>query len=239
MNIIRVKDYEEMSRITAACLLGYLNLGYERRVNLAITGGSTPVRAYEYVRDFTKGTMLPDVHYYNFDEIRSKDGTPMTLDSLRELYYEPCGIPEDKIEIFSEINYQDYDQKIARDGGLDLIVMGLGSDGHFCGNVPGTFDDFGSGCRSVDSRVTEHVKELIAGASGGEDQMPDFYVTFGPATVMGARKLLLIVNGIKKAGILKQVLEGPVTPQIPASVLRLHPNITLIADAEAASLLEK
>lgn len=238
MRIIKTKDYDEMSRITASYLLGYLTKGYERRMNLAITGGSTPLKTYEYVRDMMNGAPLPDVHYYNFDEIPVKGGEPATLASLKELYFDPCNIPENKIEVFHEENYKDYDNKIAEDGGLDLVLMGLGSDGHFCGNVPETFDDFGLGCRSIDCRMTDHLKDLIAGACGGEDKMPDSFVTFGPTTVMAARKLILIVNGEKKAGILKKVLEGPITPSVPGSILRLHPDITVIADAQAAKFLD-
>lgn len=238
MNLVKTKDYDEMSRVAAAYLLGYLTEGYERRVNLAITGGNTPLKTYEYVRDMMKGAPLPNVHYYNFDEILVKGSEPATLSSLRELYFEPCEIPENCIEVFHEGNYKEYDKKIAEDGGLDLVLMGLGSDGHFCGNVPETFDDFGLGCRSIDCRMTEHLKELIAGASGGEERMPDTFVTFGPATVMRARKLILIVNGEKKADILKKALEGPITPMVPSSVLRLHPDITIIVDEEAAQTLD-
>ena len=80
---------------------------------------------------------------------------------------------------------------------------------------------------------------LIADACGGSENVPDQFVTFGPATVMEAKKLILIVSGEKKAEILKKALEGPVTPEVPASVLRLHPDITVIADRAAASRLKE
>lgn len=144
-----------------------------------------------------------------------------------------------QIETFDEHNYRTYDQKLRADGGLDLVLMGLGGDGHFCGNIAGSLADFGVGCHTVDSDLNEWLMGLLADACGGSENVPDQFVTFGPATVMEAKKLILIVSGEKKAEILKKALEGPVTPEVPASVLRLHPDITVIADRAAASRLKE
>lgn len=239
MKLNIVENYGELSRRTALQLLAVLAQGCEKRVNVSITGGATPAGAYEYVSPLLRGLELPNVHYYNFDEIPMKNGGKATLDSLRELFFRPCGIKEEQIETFDEHNYRTYDQKLRADGGLDLVLMGLGGDGHFCGNIAGSLADFGVGCHTVDSDLNEWLTGLLADACGGRENVPDQFVTFGPATVMEAKKLILIVSGEKKAEILKKVLEGPVTPEVPASVLRLHPDITVIADRAAASRLKE
>ena len=239
MKLNIVENYGELSRLAALQLLAVLAQGCEKRVNVSITGGATPAGAYEYVSPLLRGLELPNVHYYNFDEIPMKNGGKATLDSLRELFFEPCGIREVQIETFDEHNYRTYDQKLRADGGLDLVLMGLGGDGHFCGNIAGSLADFGVGCHTVDSDLNEWLMGLLADACGGSENVPDQFVTFGPATVMEAKKLILIVSGEKKAEILKKALEGPVTPEVPASVLRLHPDITVITDRAAASRLKE
>lgn len=235
MHLMITENYEEMSKMAALHLLAVLAEGCKKRVNVAITGGSTPKGAYEYVCRLLRGLSPAGVHYYNFDEIPMKDGEGATMASLRELFFDPCSISDEQIERFDEHNYRTYDQKLKEDGGLDLVVMGLGEDGHFCGNIAGSFTDFGTGCHTVDSFLNEQLAALLEDACNGKENIPEYFVTFGPKTVMCAKKLLLIVNGKKKAEILKKVLEGPVTPEVPASVLRLHPDITVIADREAVS----
>lgn len=239
MNLIITKNYEEMSKMAAVRLLSAIVQGVEKRVNISITGGSTPVGVYEYVSKFLKPMDLPGVHYYNFDEIPGKGKEGATIASLRELFFKPCNIAENQIEKFTVQNFRTYDRKLKEDGGLDLVFMGLGEDGHFCGNIAGSFDDFGIGCHTVNSYLNKWLTGLMEEVCQGKENIPDYFVTFGPKTVMCAKKLLLIVSGEKKAAILKKALEGPVTPAVPASILRLHPDITVIADGASASELKE
>lgn len=119
------------------------------------------------------------------------------------------------------------------------MLLGLGCDGHFCGNISGAFEDFGQGCYAVDSYFNEELTGLLADACGGMDNVPDRFMTFGPSTVMKSRKIILIVNGEKKSEILRKALEEPITPKVPASILRIHPNLTVIVDKAAASGLRR
>lgn len=237
MNLIIAEDYENMSRTAAMELMGWIMKGKGKRVNLAVTGGKTPARMYEIIRDFLKDNRFENVHYYNFDEIPVKGGPSLTIDTLNRLFFHPCMIDGAQIEIFDEKNYMHFDKKLKEDGGIDMIMLGLGSDGHFCGNLSGTLNGFGEGCRAVSNHLNEGIEKRLAFLSGGMDKMTDYYVTFGPATVMGCKNIVMIVSGTEKAEILKKVLEGPVCEEIPSSLLRLHPNFTVIADKEAASLL--
>lgn len=237
MRFIHAKNYEDMSFLAVSKLLAIMQKNC--RINLAITAGNTPKRLYEMLApcvanmsDFT------NVHYYNFDEIpNSKDPRiGVTMRNLRTLYFDPAKIKEEQIHPLTVDNYDQQDKNLAQAGGLDLILMGLGGDGHFCGNMPG-YTKFGN--NTVLLPFPEERKQDFANMEweGDKSLVPDTFVTMGPRSVMKARQLLLIVNGSSKAGILKQVLEGPVTEDIPASLLTLHPNITIIADQEATSKL--
>lgn len=131
MNLIFTKDYENMSRVAAMELMGWIAQGKNKRMNLAITAGSTPVRMYEIIQDFLKENTFEKIRYYNFDEIHVKNAPSLTIESLYRLFYRPCHIDESRIEVFDEHNYQTYDEKIAQEGGIDMIMIGLGLDAVF------------------------------------------------------------------------------------------------------------
>lgn len=237
MKLIVTEDVEQMSQLAARHVVEYMLK--PRRVNLAITAGKTPKRMYELLTASVKGKdWLKNVHFYNFDEIpfRGKTGEGVTITNLRGLFFTPASISEDNIQKLTVDNYHDHDARIAQQGGLDLVVMGLGADGHFCGNLPNTthFHDM-----TTEVPIAGEMVNMVAhGELGGDFSLvPDSYVTMGPKSIMAAKNLLLIVNGEGKAQALKGMLEGPVTEQLPASVLQLHPALTIIADKAAVSAL--
>lgn len=209
MKMIITETYEEMSTVAAQHILGTM---YEnRRTNIAITAGTSPIRTYKHA---------------------SRPG--ITISALNDLFLKPANIPAENIHALDENNYQAFDSMIKQDGGLDLFVMGIGADGHYCGNLPGTttFQDLTSKV-PCDERLKNRIGRLFT----NKNEIPDFYVTMGPKSVMQARKLVLIASGKEKAAIIKEAFFGPVTPEIPASILQLHPHITIIIDKDAASEL--
>ncbi|MBM7690096.1 6-phosphogluconolactonase [Enterococcus ureilyticus] len=232
MKIIIEKDFEAMSETTKNILLGHMS--QDKRVNLSITAGNTPVGVYKRMVDIVKDS--PDyanVHYYNFDEIPVADQAEgITITDLRKLYLTPANINEANIHPLTVENYAEQDKRLAMAGGLDAMLIGLGGDGHFCGNMPTT---------TSFENLTYKIKVT------GEEPwfVPDMmeagleFVTMGPVSVMRVKHLILIVNGEKKAEMVKKVLRGPVTEELPASVLQLHPNLTVILDEAAASELDK
>jgi len=236
MKLIVVDNYEELSQLTAAALLGYM-LNTQGRINVAVTGGNSPIRAYEILSDKIRGKdYLNNVHYYNFDELpyRTKDAEGITVSDLRRIFYEPAQIPESQIHKLDENNYTEFDAQIAKDGGLDLILMGIGADGHFCGNLPGTteFKDFTSRVNT-----TPELKEMMKAHYDDPADVPDYYVTMGPASVMAAKNLLLIASGKGKADIINKFVHNNVSAEYPATLLKMHPNLTVIVDKDAAALL--
>ncbi|ALS02862.1 6-phosphogluconolactonase [Enterococcus silesiacus] len=238
MKVILTKDYDELSKVAAQMLLGEMFQRHER-VNLAITAGTTPIGMYEkLVAEVRDKDYFDNVHYYNFDEIPYKSGRRegVTIGDLRELYFTPAAISDEQIHVLDGENYEDQDRRIAEAGGLDAILLGIGADGHYCGNLPSTtsFNDFTT---KVD--CDDAMKERIAPHFEDRAETPDFYVTMGPRSVMNARHLILFASGEKKAKIMKAFIEGAITDEIPASILKMHPHLTVILDEAAAKLLDK
>lgn len=229
MKILVEKNYEAMSELTKNILLGYMS--NDRRVNLSITGGKTPVLVYDKLAEIVKDS--PDysnVHYYNFDEIPvSGQAEGITISDLRRLYLTPANIKEENIHPLTVENYAQQDRVLSEVGELDAMLIGLGGDGHFCGNMPNT----------VDFTNLTYKVSITGTESWFEPEMGDIkeFVTMGPVSVMRVKHLILIVNGSAKAAMVNQALTGPITEEVPASILQLHPNLTVILDEEAASEL--
>lgn len=239
MNIIVTEHWEEMSQLSANYLLGHMNKN--RRVNLSITAGQTPLRMYELLSPAVRNKeYYSNVHYYNFDEIpfRNSDREGVTISNLRKHFFTPAEIPEKRIHKLTIDNYDGYDEKIKYDGGLDALILGIGADGHFCGNSPGKTK---WGNRTVKLPIfKEHFQEIADHEFGGNlPDVPDYFVTMGPRSVMSAKQLILIASGIHKSEIVKEALEGEVDEMLPASILKLHPELIVILDKDAASKLEE
>lgn len=237
MKVIVTKDYEEMSQTAAAYALKYMHSD-KARVNLSITGGTTPARMYEILTPFVKDKKnFHNVHFYNFDEIpyRKEDREGVTISGLRKQFLTPAGIPEENIHKLDHTNYQTQDTRIAEAGGLDAVILGLGWDGHFCGNLPGTTKP-GDGTSRVE--CDEYLRSrLFEEFNNVEEDVPDYYVTMGPRSIMQAENIVMIASGKRKAEPVKKLMSGVVDPGVPATVLTLHPHFTLILDEDAASLL--
>lgn len=235
MKLIIEENYDQMSRVAANVLLGQMY--QNKRINLAITAGSTPVKMYQYLAEDVKNKpYFNNVHYYNFDEIpfKKRGGYGVTMSNLTRLFFEPAAINSGNIHVLDEKNYQTQDARVEQAGGLDLILLGIGTDGHYCGNLPGTttFEDLTS---LVKDTATKQMKAILLDEVGGDEaERPDFYVTMGPKSVMQAKVIVLFASGKKKATIIKKAFFGPVTNEVPASLLQTHPNLTLILDQEAA-----
>lgn len=237
MKVIKVKDYEEMSQVAAENVLGYMYK--EGRVNLSIAGGTTPKRMYEILVPRVKGKeQFKDVHFYNFDEIpyRKEDREGVTISGLRELFLTPAEIKEENIHKLDHANYTMQDERIKEDGGLEMVILGLGWDGHFCGNLPQTtkFGDLTSRVE-CDQRLHDRILEEF---NNVEEDVPDYYITMGPRSIMQARNIVMIASGKKKAEAVKKLLSLEVDKNVPATILTLHPHFTLIVDEEALSLVE-
>ena len=242
MRIIKVTDYDEVSVRTANMILGQVNLKPDAVLGLA-TGGS-PVGAYKKI-----------VEAYNNNEIDFSEVTTINLDEYRGIkrsheqsYWsfmhrnlfdhvniDPAHINlPDGTNMDAEAECKRYDEVIRSVGGVDLQLLGIGHDGHIGFNEPHDAFDLGTHCVDLAQETIEANKRFF---DGNEALVPKQAYTMGIKTIMQARKVLMVANGKGKAEIIKKAFFGPVTPEVPASILQMHPDFTLVGDEEALSLI--
>ena len=237
MKIYCAKDYEQASRITANILAAQIIL--KPNCVLGLATGSTPIGAYEnLIKRYEAGDLdFSSVHSINLDEYRGL--TPSNSQSYRYFMnthlfdhvnidkkntFVPDGLEEDK-----EKACQDYDEIIRSHGGIDLQLLGLGHNGHIGFNEPG--DSFAKTTHCVtlaESTVAANAR-FFASAS----EVPKEAYTMGIQSIMQAKKILVMVCGKDKKEIVQKSLYCSITPQVPASVLQLHPDVILVGDEAA------
>lgn len=240
IRVIQKKNYEEMSR-QAATLIGAQVLLKPDSV-LGLPAGRTPIGTYEELirmnkegsLDFSKvrtvsldeylGLTPGNVHSFRFfmDSILF---TRINIDPFSTFIPDGCAPDQGKACL-------DYDGVISDLGGIDLMLLGIGQNGHIGFNEPN--DTFIAGTHVVD--LTEDTRKANSRMFEDPEDMPRRAVTMGMAAIMQARRILLIANGAAKANALHAAIDGPITPQVPASILQLHPDVTVIADEEALGI---
>jgi len=245
MRFIKVKDIHELSEVFAHEMLKHIYTNKER-VNIAITTGTTPIEGYKILGPQIKGKrFLDNVHYYIFDEFWYKDDkVGICREALDRKFFQYTDVKEENIHNLMPGSETGYDEKLARDGGLDMICMGIGTNGHFCGNQPGTFSTWDEGTHAIDGHCTPVVEQLLVDLlhnnlhSDDESRIPDHYISMGPKTVMSAKHLVIILSGENKAEIAEKMFFGPIDVDCPASIFQLHQDVTVIIDEAAASRIK-
>ena len=214
----------------------------KRKPNAILGGatGSTPLGLYaELVRLNKAGEIsFKDASSFNLDEYVGLDGThdQSYRYFMDHNLFDHIDIDKSRTRVPSGIDVSDpaaYDKEIEAAGGVDLQLLGIGNNGHIGFNEPGT--PFGSLTHIVE--LTESTQEANKRFFKSIDEVPTHAVTMGVKTVMQARSIILMAIGPAKAPIMKEMLQGPVTENVPASVLQLHPDLTVYMDYEAAKLL--
>ena len=227
--------------IAALAAQQYVDL-LKRKPNAILGGatGSTPLGLYaELVRLNKAGKItFKDASSFNLDEYVGLDGThdQSYRYFMDHNLFDHIDIDKSRTRVPSGIDTSDpaaYDKEIAAAGGVDLQLLGIGNNGHIGFNEPGT--PFGSLTHIVE--LTESTREANKRFFASIDEVPTHAVTMGVKTVMQARSIILMAIGPAKAPIMKEMLQGPVTEKVPASVLQLHPDVTVYMDYEAAKLL--
>lgn len=234
MKKIIVKSYEDMSELMVSILLG--EMVKDKRTNISITGGSTPIRVFEILSEKFKlmKDVLNDTYFYNFDDAEI-EGVSTTNTLLKKQFYDTAEVNSDNIVSLTVHNYLHYDEEIKKHGGLDLMMIGLGMDGHFCGNMPYAAD-FSKETYAI------NIEKKYPWYSNWEEMcknctIPEYFVTMGFKSLLKTKHLVMIVNGKKKAEAVKRMLTEDINNSFPSTILRMHPNFTLILDEEAASAL--
>ena len=232
---------DSAEKIAALAAQQYVDL-LKRKPNAILGGatGSTPLGLYaELVRlNKAREISFKDASSFNLDEYVGLDGThdQSYRYFMDHNLFDHIDIDKSRTRVPSGIDVSDpsaYDKEIAAAGGVDLQLLGIGNNGHIGFNEPGT--PFGSLTHVVE--LTESTREANKRFFKSIDEVPTHAVTMGVKTVMQARSIILMAIGPAKAPIMKEMLQGPVTEKVPASVLQLHPDVTVYMDFEAAKLL--
>lgn len=237
MKLVIEDDAAALSRTTAAVVLG--TMLQDRRVNLSLTAGATPVGTYALVTPVLAANpeAYANVHFYNFDEVPLPGSDRgLTMSALDTQLYGPAAIRSENLHVLDPGTADAIRADLRAHGGLDLILMGLGADGHFCGNMPGlTRFDADIYQFSIEPHLPWYPD--FAATFTDPSSVPTEVVTFGAPMVNRAERAVLIVTGESKAEALAETVTGPVSADVPATVLRTHPNLLVIADRAAASRL--
>ena len=243
MRIIITRNYEELSRRAASFVAGQLK---EKPSSvLCFATGSTPLGAYEEIAKLHKKgeADFSKVFTFNLDEYYGlADDHPQSYHYfMSEHLFRHVNIkkgksliPDGKVRNIEEYCKQ-YEWEIKQKGGIDLQLLGLGSDGHIGFNEPASSLGSRTRLKTLDEQTVKDNSRFF----NSEKDVRRYVLTMGIGTIMEARKIVLLVSGENKASILQKVVEGPVTSMVPASALQLHPNAVLIADEPAASKLAR
>lgn len=239
MVICRAKDYEELSRKAANIIAAQVIMKPDCVLGLAT--GSSPVGTYkQLIERYEKGDLdFSKVSSVNLDEYKGLDPENdqsyryfMNTNLFNHINIDKArtSVP-DGLEPDSDKACREYDEIIEKTGGVDLQLLGLGHNGHIGFNEPA--DVFPSGTHCVD--LTPSTIEANKRFFESEADVPRQAYTMGIRSIMLAKKIVVVVSGEDKAEILKKVVCGPITPEVPASVLQLHPDVVIVADEAALS----
>ncbi|WP_099467525.1 glucosamine-6-phosphate deaminase [Konateibacter massiliensis] len=242
MKLIKARDYDDISRKAANILSAQVILKPDSVLGLAT--GSTPIGIYNKLVDwYKKGDLdFSQVRTVNLDEYcgLSKDNDQSYYYFMNHhLFYHvnidlkntnfPNGMEADANKECTR-----YNQIIEDMGGIDMQLLGIGTNGHIGFNEPN--DTFIPSTHQI--TLSQETINANSRFFSSMEEVPTQAYTMGVGHIMNAKKILMAVSGENKAQILKEVLTGPVTPFIPATILQFHHDVTIVADEAALSALE-
>lgn len=242
--VIIVKNEDEAGEIYARCVAELIK--NNPRTVLGLATGSSPLAAYRHLAQYVKDNNIDvsQVQGFALDEYAGLD--PKHPESYRSTItrtvVEPLGlnpelvhVPNGNLETIMDAGHE-YDKAIEEAGGVDVQILGIGTDGHIGFNEPGS--SLASGTRM--KTLTEQTREDNARFFDNDiNQVPTHCITQGIGTILKARHLVLLAFGENKAEAVAQTCEGAVSVSCPASALQLHPHATIIVDEAAASQLKR
>ena len=239
MRIYKGKDYADMSRKAANIISAQVIMKPDCVLGLAT--GSTPIGLYQQlVAWYEKGDLdFSEVRTVNMDEYKglSRENDQSYYYFMHHNLFDHVNLPAENshlpngMEPDSDKECRRYSELIRSMGGVDLQLLGIGHNGHIGFNEPGDAFDNDVHCVDLTQSTIEANKRFFASA----DDVPKQAYTMGIKTIMQAKKILIVASGEDKADIVRDAFFGPITPKVPASVLQLHNDVTLVADEAALS----
>jgi glucosamine-6-phosphate deaminase len=242
LKIIRAAHYEDLSHKAAQLMIEKIRSNPEMTLGLAT--GSTPKGVYaELIKDHLEnGTSYEKITTINLDEyigLPSSDPNSYRYFMNSELFNH-LNIPLENTNLpngtADDINQEclRYEQLIKDLVDIDLQLLGIGQNGHIGFNEPGT--SFKSRTHVV--KLAESTRKANARFFESIDEVPAHAITMGIASILDSREIVLLASGSAKAEAIRRLVNGEPDEQFPASALKLHPNVTIIADEEALSLVQ-
>jgi len=242
VEVVVCGSYEELSRQAAQSVADVLNT--KPNAVLGMATGSSPLGLYqELVRMHREESLdFAQVTTFNLDEYV---GLPVTHDQsyhyfMHENFFKHVNIPKGNVHIPSGTtsNYQAfcqwYEDRIEECGGIDVQILGIGSDGHIAFNEP-------TSSLASRTRLKTLARQTIddnARFFEKVEDVPIYAITIGVGTILEAAKLVMVANGENKADAVAKAVEGPVTSMVTASALQLHPDVEVFVDEPAAAHLQ-
>lgn len=241
MHIYETKTYEDMSTKAADIIAAHIILQPQSVLGLAT--GSSPVGTYQsLVKRHEQGTIsFSRITSFNLDEYVGLQATHNQSYRffMEENLFSKVNISPDCINFLNGMatNHAEecnrYEAAIEAAGGIDMQLLGIGHNGHIAFNEPG--DQFVRDTFKVE--LTQSTIEANKRFFESEADVPCFALTMGINAIMQARKIVVVVSGPDKAEAVRASILGPITPEVPASILQLHSNVMLVGDKEALALL--
>lgn len=241
MKIYRMKNYEDMSKKAADLIAAQIILKPDSILGLAT--GSSPIGTYRsLVARYDAGTIdFANITSFNLDEYV---GLPQTHDQSYRFFMEDnlfshVNIKQESINFLdglasdTDAECRRYEVAIEEAGGIDLQLLGIGHNGHIAFNEPS--EVFVRDTFKVE--LTPRTIEANTRFFPSEAEVPRFALTMGIRSIMQARRIVVAVSGEDKAKAVYDAVAGPITPNVPASILQLHDDVMLVGDKEALSLL--
>lgn len=237
MRVIICKDYDEVSRKSAQIVAGQVTI--KPNCTLGLATGSTPLGTYNnLIKMYEDGDLdFSSVTTYNLDEYY-----PLDADNdqsyhyyMNENFFSKINIKKENTHILDgkaedpEKECDLFEKKIIASGGIDLQILGIGQNGHIGFNEP----DYSLNSVTHLTDLTENTIKANSRFFEDESMVPTKALTMGIGTILKAKKIILIANGAKKHRVIKALLSGEINTSIPASMLKVHPDVTLICDREA------
>ncbi len=242
MRIIVVDNYEEMSKRAALTIASQVTLKPNSVLGLAT--GDTPLGMYkELIKLYNKKEVdFSEVKTFNLDEYYGLNReNPQSYHSYminnlfnhininRENINVPSGTAKDVSEVCRE-----YENKIKEAGGIDMQVLGIGGNGHIGFNEPDVNFEAETHLVNLDEQTIEANSRFFNSIK----DVPVKAISMGIKTIMSSKKIILLANGTSKAEAIEKAVKGKINPSVPASILQLHNDVTIIIDREAASGLD-
>lgn len=239
MKLIKAENYNDMSRKAANFLSAQVILKENAVLGLA-TGGTAEGIYKQLAEWYRKG----DIDFSSVATVNLDEYVGLDVNNERSYHYfmrrnlfqhinikeKNCHLPDGMAENIEE-ECRHYDRLIEKLGGIDMQLLGIGENGHIGFNEPDeAFEQMTHCVKLKESTIDANARYFPSRA-----EVPKQAITMGIKAIMQARSIVLCASGAKKADILHKVLFGPVTPEVPGSILQMHPRLIVVADAEALS----